>query len=118
MSEILKFLNDLSSPIINGIFRKQENYYSLRNSKLVVSEQKFITTYGFDTISFGGLRIWQDLPEEIENSDSCICICVCRCIFWKWKFGNLPISWDWFFFEEVDNIYVKLEQESIEHSGR
>ena len=27
MIEIYKFLNDLSPPIMNDIFRKQENYY-------------------------------------------------------------------------------------------
>ena len=54
MTEIYKFLNDLSPPIINDIFQKQENYYSLRNPRSPVFIWKFTTTYGIDTISFRG----------------------------------------------------------------
>ena len=70
MTEIYKFLNDLSPPIMNGIFQKQENYYSLRNPRSLVSKRKFTTTYGIDAISFKVLQIWQDLPRDIKNSDS------------------------------------------------
>ena len=69
MTEIYKFLNDLSR-IMNDIFQKQENYYSLRNPRSLVSKRKFTTTYGFDTMSFREPQIWQDLPQEIKNSDS------------------------------------------------
>ena len=70
MTEIYKFLNDLSPPITNKIFQKQENYYSLRDPKSLVSKQKLITTYGIDTISFRGRQIWQDPPQDIKNSDT------------------------------------------------
>ena len=70
MTEIYNFLNNFSPPIMNDIFQKQENHYSLRNPRSLVSKQKFTTTYGIDTISFRGPQIWQDLPQEIRNSDS------------------------------------------------
>ena len=70
MTEIYKFLNDLSPPIMNDIFQKQENYYSLRNPMSLVCKRKFTTTYGIDTIFFRGPQIWQDLPQDIKNSDS------------------------------------------------
>ena len=70
MAEIYTFLNDLSPPIMNDIFEKQKNYYSLRNSRSLFSKRKFTTTYGIDTISFRGSQIWQDLPQDIKNSDS------------------------------------------------
>ena len=70
MTEIYKFLNDLSPAITNKIFQKQENYYSLRDPKSLVSKQKLITTYGIDTISFRGRQIWQDPPQDIKNSDT------------------------------------------------
>ena len=50
MTEISKFLNDISPPIMNDIFLKQENYYSPRNPKSLVSKRKFTATYGIDTI--------------------------------------------------------------------
>ena len=37
--EIYKILNDLSPPIMNDIFQKQENYYYLRNPRSLVSKQ-------------------------------------------------------------------------------
>ena len=63
MTEVYKFLNDISPPTMNYIFQKQENYYSLRNPRSLVSKRKFTTTYGIDTISFRG-------PQDTKNSDS------------------------------------------------
>ena len=57
MTEMYKFLNDLSPPIMNDSFQKQENYYSLRNRRSLVSKQKFTTTYDINTISFSGPQI-------------------------------------------------------------
>ena len=51
MTETFKFLNELSTPIMNYIFQNQENYYTLRNPRSV-SKRKFTTTYGIDTICF------------------------------------------------------------------
>ena len=62
MTEIYKFLNDISHPIMNDIFQKKENYYSLRKPSFLVSKGKFTTSYDIDTISFGGPQIWQSLP--------------------------------------------------------
>ena len=55
---------------MSDIFQKQENYYSLRNPRSLVSKWKFSTTYSIDTISLRGPQIWQDLPQDIKNSDS------------------------------------------------
>ena len=63
MTEVYKFLNDISPPTMNYIFQKQENYYSLGNPRSLVSKRKFTTTYGIDTISFTG-------PQDTKNSDS------------------------------------------------
>ena len=51
-------------------FKKQEIYYSPRNRKSLVSKQKFTTTYGIDTISLRRPQTWQDLPQDVKNSDS------------------------------------------------
>ena len=50
VTEMYKILNDLSPPMMNDIFQKQENYYSLRNPKSLVSKRKFTTTYSIDTL--------------------------------------------------------------------
>ena len=70
MTEIDKFLNDLWPQIMNKIFQKQEDYYSLRKPSFLVSKRKFIATYEIYTISFRGPQIWQDHPQDIINFNS------------------------------------------------
>ena len=52
MTGIYKSLNNILPSIISDIFQKQENYYSLRNPRSLVSKRKFATTCGIDTIIF------------------------------------------------------------------
>ena len=67
------------TPIMNDVFQKQGNYYSLRNPRSLISKRKFTTTYGINTISFRGSRIWQDLPQDIKNSNSLnLLTCYCK----------------------------------------
>ena len=68
MTEIHKFLNDLSPRIMNDVFQKQEKYCSLRKPRSLGSKRKFTTTYSIDIISFRGPQIWQDLPQVIKSS--------------------------------------------------
>ena len=65
MTEIYKFLNDLSPPITNDIFQKQESSYSLKTPWSLVSRRKFTSTYRINTIYFRVSQIWQDLPQKI-----------------------------------------------------
>ena len=70
MTEIYKILYDLSSPIMNGVFQKKKKAVTFRNPRSLVSKRKFTATYGIHTIPFRRLQIWQDLPQDINNSDS------------------------------------------------
>ena len=70
MTEIHKFLNDLSPSIMNYIFQKWENHYFLKNQRSLAPKRKFTITYGIDTTSFSGPQIWQDPPQDIKNSNS------------------------------------------------
>ena len=54
---ITEILNDLSPTVVNDIFQKQENYYSLRNPRSLVFKRNFTITYGIDIISFRGPQI-------------------------------------------------------------
>ena len=70
MTEVYKFLIDLSPSIINDIFQKTRKLSLYKKPKVPSSKWKFTTTYGIDTISFRRPQIWQDRPQVIENSDS------------------------------------------------
>ena len=52
---------------MKDIFQKQENYYSLRNPKSLVSKRKFTATYEIDTIFLKGPQIWQDSSMQIGD---------------------------------------------------
>ena len=56
MTEIYKFLDDLSLPNDESRFSKTRKLYSLRNPRSLVSNQKFTTTYGIDTIFLDDLK--------------------------------------------------------------
>ena len=51
-------------------FKNKKTIYSLRILRSLVSKRKFSTTYGIDTINYRRPQIWQDLPQDIKNSDS------------------------------------------------
>ena len=70
MAEIRKFLNDVAPPIMNDFFQKQGNYYSVRNPASLVSQRKFTSAHDINTIFFRGSQIWQNLPQDISDSDS------------------------------------------------
>ena len=69
MTEIYTFLNDLSPPLLNGVFQKQENYYSPRNPSSIVCKQRFTNNYDMYSIYFRVPLIFQDFPPDIQNSE-------------------------------------------------
>ena len=70
LTEIYKFLNSLSPPIMNEVFQINEYPYNLRNPRILVSKHKSTIKYGIDTIAYKGSQIWQDIPLEVRNSES------------------------------------------------
>ena len=70
VTEIYKFLNGLSPPIMNEVFQISECPYNLRNPRTLASKHKSTVRYGLDTIAFKHPQIWQDIPLEIRNSES------------------------------------------------
>ena len=70
MIEIYKLLNGLSPPIMNDLFNIREMQYNLRNFRELQSYNVRTVRFGLETISFKGPQLWQQLPEDIKNSDS------------------------------------------------
>ena len=59
-----KFLQGLSSPLINNFFMKRSNNYSLRGNKVLTTRRLNLVRYGNETVSFLALKIWNILPKE------------------------------------------------------
>ena len=70
VTEICKFLNGLSPPIMNEVFQINECPYNLRNPRTLACKHKSTVRYVLDIIAFKGPQIWQDIPLEIRNSES------------------------------------------------
>ena len=93
---------------MNDIFQKQGNYYPLRNPRSLISKRKFTTTYGINTISFRGSRIWQDLPQDIKNSDSLnLLTCYCK------LFVSFVLMWVILISPVIANFFYYLQSNEI-----
>ena len=68
--EIHKFLNGLSPPIMNGAFMIRNNNYNLRNFQCLYSTNKRTVKYGTETVTYGGPKIWNLVPEKTKNVSS------------------------------------------------
>ena len=69
LTEVYKFLNGLSPPIMNEVFQTNDCPYDLRNPRILTSKHKSNIQYGIITIAFKGPQIWQSIPLEIRNSE-------------------------------------------------
>ena len=70
MIEVYSFLNGLSPPIMNDIFRLRENTYNLRNFRLLECRNVKTSIYGTETVTYKSSQLWNLVPSEIKNKDS------------------------------------------------
>ena len=69
--EIFKFLNGLSSQIMNEVFRvKSSAPYYLRDKNELYSRNPKTVAYGTESVSFMAPKIWSIVPQELKNSES------------------------------------------------
>ena len=68
--EIFKALNSLSSPLMFDLFQVKDIRYNLRKGKTLISNNIKTTSYGIDSISYLAPKIWNLIPEEIQNCKS------------------------------------------------
>ena len=70
LTEVYKFLNGLSPPIMNEVFQTNDCPYDLRNPRIPASKPKSTKKYGINTVAFKVPQIWQNIPLEIRLSES------------------------------------------------
>ena len=66
MTEVYKFNNGLSPPIMNSVFHKRNINYDLRNHRKFHLSHKNTSKYETETVSYKAPQIWQTLTEEIK----------------------------------------------------
>ena len=103
VTEIYKFLNGLSPPIMNEVFQINECPYNLRNPRTLASKHKSTVRYVLDTIAFKGPQIWQDIP--LMQSISCQCK-ICKTFFLLLLFSFYDMN---VFLCQFELVYFLLE---------
>ena len=68
VTEVYKFLNGSSLPIMNEVFQTNDYPYDLRNPRTLASKHKSTKKCGINTIAFKGSQISQNIP--LRNSES------------------------------------------------
>ena len=66
----LKFKTKLAPEFMNEVFDFIECQYPLRNELRFKSQNIRTVTYGNETVSFVGSRIWTSMPNELKESTS------------------------------------------------
>ena len=69
-TEIFNARNNLSPPAVQNIFRTTEPAYSLRRDTIFESPRIQTQWYGTESLTYLGLKIWSQVPNEIKESAS------------------------------------------------
>ena len=64
LTEVLKFLNGLSTPTMNEVFQTNYCPYDLRNARILACKHRPTIKYGINIIAFRGTQIWENIPLE------------------------------------------------------
>ena len=70
MTEIYKTRSGLSPPFMTDIFAERNTGYNLRHGNDTQLPKVHTTTYGIETISFLGNRLWSTLPNIIKQAST------------------------------------------------
>ena len=68
MTEIYKTKSGLSPPFTRDIFAERDTGYDLRRGKDSQLPKVHTTTYGIETISFLGNRLWPTVPNTVKQA--------------------------------------------------
>ena len=67
MTEMLKIKNELAPPIIDSMFERKNESYSLRNFQELLKKIKRTVHYGLDTLRYWSPQLWSLLQENIKE---------------------------------------------------
>ena len=65
MIEVFKMINGYAPPIMYYFFIFKENTHNLRNSQIILNENKIAVRYGLEKISYR-TPLWANLPGKYK----------------------------------------------------
>ncbi len=68
--EMYKINNNLSPKLITELFNRQNKTYNLRNNRTWEITNVRTVTYGTETVSFLGPKLWEIIPDTIKYSST------------------------------------------------
>ena len=87
VTEIYKFLNNLSPDVMNKVFTLREIPYQLRNPNIFLTDNPRKSRFGLDTVTYRSSQIWAILPENMRQSAS---LSIFKTKIKEWKCENCP----------------------------
>ena len=67
MTEVYKYLNELSPDVMTDIFKLRENTYNSKDFHLFESQNPRTKTFGLDHIPYRASQLWKNVHEEFRN---------------------------------------------------
>ena len=70
LTEVYKYLNRLSPPIMQELFETRTLNYNLRNFRVIETYRKNTIAFGIETVTYKSSQLWQILPTELKSIQS------------------------------------------------
>ena len=70
LTEIYKTINNLNPSFMKEIFTERNSGYNLRNISRILPSKPNTNSYGIDSATYMGCKLWQELTNDIKTSTS------------------------------------------------
>ena len=60
----------MSPDYVSEMFQRQNHGYDVRNNQGLVQPSFSTIRYGFNSVRYLGSKIWNNLPNDVKNSNS------------------------------------------------
>ena len=67
LTEVYKYINRLSPPLMEELFETRTLYYNLRNVRAIQTYRKNTIAFGIETVTYKSSQLWQILPTELKS---------------------------------------------------
>ena len=66
-TEVYKILNGYSPVYLEDLLQVKDNIYNMRSKTRLVQQKCNTVTFGLQTFSYKGSKIWNELPASFKN---------------------------------------------------
>ena len=111
LTEVYKYLNRLSPPIMQELFEIRTLNYNLRNFRVIQTYRKNTIAFGIETVTYKSSQLWQILPTELKSIES---LHEFKRKIKEWKGENCPCRLCKIYIRNLGFCRVKLNEIKID----